>query len=274
MDGVCPAEDHWPPWLAARRPGAWEPVHAGESGAVVLRSSDGARYAKCVTVERSAELAAERDRVRWLAEQGIRAPEVLDWLADDAGAGLVTSAVRGTPANQLSATALRAAWPSIVDAVRTLHALPVTGCPFRRDLARMFARASDVVARGRVHQEFLPVEQQHDAPEELLARLAGRLDRMLAAEAADTVVCHGDLCLPNIVLGGDPPAFAGFVDLGRLGLADRHADISLLLTTAREIWSDESAAVAADAEFVGCYGRVPDAERFRYYLHLDPLTWG
>ncbi|GAB1516913.1 hypothetical protein JCM33774_89590 [Actinophytocola sp. KF-1] len=184
----------------------------------------------------------------------------------------MTSAVRGVPADAVPAPDLRRAWPSIAEAVRALHALPAGDCPFRRDLARMFARAQDVVARGAVNPEFLPVEQQGTPPTELLARLAADVDRWLARE--DLVVCHGDLCLPNIVLDPGTFAFAGFVDLGRLGLADRYADISLLLTNARETWRDEDEVRAADDAFAARYGIALDADRQRFYLHLDPLTWG
>lgn len=244
----------------------WTPVTSGESGATVFRSADGSRYAKC-----GPDLAAERDRVAWLSATGIPGPRVLDW-ADDAC--LVTSAVHGVPADAVSAEALWQAWPSITDAVRALHALPARDCPFSRDLRQMFALAQDVVARNAVNPEFLPVDQQRTPPAELLARLAGQVDRRVAEEAGDTVVCHGDLCLPNVILDPDTLAFAGFIDLGRLGRADRHVDIALLLANARETWLDEEQATAADTLFARGYGVSPDADRQRFYLHLDPLTWG
>lgn len=210
--------------------------------------------------------------MRWLGTRGIPGPVVLDWDVDGADACLVTSAVRGVPADAVPAPELRRAWPSIAEAVRALHAVPAAECPFSRDLARTFALAEDVVARGAVNPEFLPVEQQGTPPDELLARLAEDLDRWLARE--ELVVCHGDLCLPNIVLDPGTFAFAGFIDLGRLGLADRYADISLLLANSRETWRDEDEAVAADNAFAEHYGITLDAARQRFYLHLDPLTWG
>lgn len=245
--------------------GDWTPVTAGESGARVFRGAD--RYAKCVPAGQVAELAAERDRVAWLASTGIPGPEVLEW--HDGGC-LVTSAVRGVPADQLPAGTLWRAWPAISEAVRALHAL--TECPFSRDLRRMFGVARDVVARGVVRTEFLPVEQQSTPPVELLARLTDQLDARLADE--DLVVCHGDLCLPNVVVDPETGEVTGFIDLGRLGLADRYADIALLLANARETWPDETTALAADEAFARDYGITLDPARQRFYLHLDPLTWG
>ncbi|MEV7232395.1 APH(3'') family aminoglycoside O-phosphotransferase [Polymorphospora sp. NPDC051019] len=256
-------------------PGAgWHPVTGGESGAAVFRSADGSRYAKCVPAGQRATLEAERDRVEWLNGSGIPGPEVLDWLADDAGACLVTSTVPGVPADRLPAEQLKRAWTSITDAVRRLHELPVDRCPFTWGLADMFDTARDVVARGAVNPDFLPVEQQATPPDELLARLEPQVGRRLDQEAADTVVCHGDLCLPNIMLDPDTLRVTGFIDLGRLGRADRHADIALLLANARETWSSEERAAEADRAFADRYGVEPDPDRLDLYLSLDPLTWG
>jgi streptomycin 3"-kinase len=254
--------------------GDWTPVVTGESGAAVFRSADGTRYARCVPAEVADELAGERDRVDWLAAQGVPGPRVLDLRSGDAGACLVTSAVAGVPADRLAAADLRACWERIADAVRALHALPAADCPFHHDLDLRIAVARAVVACDLVNPDFLPVEQQGTPARELLAHLESQLARRRAQEAADTVVCHGDLTLPNIVIDPDTLDVAGFVDLGRLGLADRHADLSLLLANSRETWADERQAQEQDAAFAKRYGIAPDPDRLRFHLHLDPLTWG
>ena len=221
-----------------------------------------------------ASLEAERDRVAWLHARGVPGARVLDWRVADAGGCLVTSAVAGVPADRVPEATLRAAWGPIADAMRRLHDVPLQGCPFSRDLRRMFATAREVVARGAVNPEFLPVDQQHTPPDELLARLAPQAEGRLAQEAAEAVVCHGDLCLPNIVLDPATLTVAGFIDLGRLGRADPYADIALLLATARETWADDHQAKSADDAFAHHYGIALDRDRERFYLHLDPLTWG
>ncbi|MER5349982.1 APH(3'') family aminoglycoside O-phosphotransferase [Kitasatospora sp. NPDC002551] len=254
--------------------GAWRPVTTGESGAFVYRSADAGRFAKCVPADGAADLTAERDRIVWLDGQGVPGPRVLDWSDGEAGACLVTSAVRGTPADQVSPEDLRGAWNRIADAVLRLHEVPVRTCPFRRNLDAMVARARDVVARDAVNPEFLPDEQQHTPPTQLLADVTREVPRRLHQEAADTVVCHGDLCLPNIVLDPRTLDVSGFVDLGRLGQADRYADLALLLANARETWADEVQARAADAAFADRYGIALDHDRLSFYLRLDPLTWG
>lgn len=254
--------------------GAWEPVTDGESEASVFRSEDGSRYAKCVPADSATSLEEERERVRWLGEQGIPGPHVLDWRDTPDAACLVTSAVSGVPADRVPAPGLQAAWESIADVVRRLHELPVRRCPFTRDLSGMFATARDVVARGAVNPDFLSEDQRRTSPDELLARLVPQLEQRLAQEAAETVVCHGDLCLPNIILDPETMNVAGFIDLGRLGGADPYVDIALLLANSRETWADERQANSADEAFAKRYGIVLDRDREKFYLRLDPLTWG
>ena len=44
----------------------------------------------------------------------------------------------------------------------------------------------------------------------------------------DPVVCHGDLSIPNVLFDPDTVEFTGFIDVGRVGTADRHADIGIV----------------------------------------------
>ena len=253
--------------------GEWEPVVGGESGASVFCDHGQHRYAKIVSSELVAELSAERDRSVWLNEMAIPSAAVLDWRETDSGACLVTQAVLGVPASELDAPALQRAWPSVVLAVRALHGLAVDRCPFDRTLAQMMRLAHASVAEGRVVVEFLPVALQRTPPAQIMEQIEAELPVRLAQERAQLVVCHGDLCLPNILVDPATGQVTGLIDLGRLGTADPYGDIALLLATARETWSDEAMARRADEEFAEIYGTELDPERQDFYLRLDPLTW-
>lgn len=253
--------------------GEWEPVARGESGASVFHDQGLQRYAKICEAERMADLAAERDRCVWLSQTAIPCAAVLDWRESAADACLVTQAVPGVPASELSAPALRAAWPSIVDTVRTLHGLPTDRCPFDRTIGQMMPLAEATVAARRVVVEFLPVALQRTPPKQILGEIKAELSHRLAQERDQLVVCHGDLCLPNILVDRTTGQVTGLIDLGRFGIADPYADIALLLATARETWSDDTAARRADEEFAEIYGTRLDSERQDFYLRLDPLTW-
>ncbi|MGV0811451.1 APH(3'') family aminoglycoside O-phosphotransferase [Mycolicibacterium boenickei] len=251
----------------------WHPITHGESGAGVFRSSDGSRYAKRVGPAAVADLATERDRVSWAHDHGLPVPAVIDWgVTEDGGAFLITSAVGGVAADQLTESGLRAAWPSVVAAVRALHGLEVDDCPYRRDLDDMLSRARAVVAAGAVNPEFLRDEDRDVPAAALLARVEGEADVRRRQESADRVVCHGDLCLPNLLIDHERHTVEGFIDLGRLGVADRHADLALLLANT----ADTVPGFADDAKagLVAGYPAAVDDGRLRFYLELDPLTWG
>jgi streptomycin 3"-kinase len=251
----------------------WLLVLGGESGATVLHDRDGRRFAKIVAAADTDELVAERDRIAWLATAGIPVPEVLDWRVTPAGACLVTRAVPGLTADRLAPDEPRRAWPAITDVVRRLHDVPVAGCPFVGGLATMLPLARATVAEDRVHVEFLPPDLRDTPATVILDGLEAELSDRLAQESAEQVVCHGDLCLPNILVDPETLQVTGLIDLGRLGRADPYADITLLLANAREVWPDEATARRADHQFARRYGIDLDPDRRGFYLRLDPLTW-
>jgi len=253
--------------------GQWAHVTGGESAASVVYDCVQQRYAKVVTSDLVPGLAAERDRIVWFSETGIPGAVLLDWRESDAGACLMTRAVPGVPANRLDAPALQRAWPSVVATLRAVHSLATDQCPFDRGLEHMMPLARASVAEGRVIVEFLPEPLQHTPPAQILDQIEGELPDRLAQESTQKVVCHGDLCLPNILVDPSTDQVNALIDLGRLGTADPYADIALLLATARDTWPDEKTARRADQDFAEQYGTELDPERQEFYLRLDPLTW-
>ena len=139
----------------------------------------------------------------------------------------------------------------------------------------MFTRAQDVVARNAVNPDFLPPEDRHVPAATLLARVRAELQERLDQEFHDLVVCHGDACLPNIMVDPATHRCVGLIDLGRLGTADRYVDLALLLANARESWAGpEDEQIAQQRLFEALGISPPDQKRLAFYLQLDPLTWG
>ncbi|UXY17304.1 APH(3'') family aminoglycoside O-phosphotransferase [Chitiniphilus purpureus] len=253
----------------------WRPVGAGESGDHVYRRGDGLAYAKLASGGRAGALAGERDRLQWLAATGFACPRVLDWQETGDGACLVMSAVAGVPASMLTGPDLLQAWPDMLRQLALLHAMPAAHCPFERGLAGLYARAEDVVARNAVNPDFLPDEDRHLPAARLLERITAELPLRLRQEQEDRVLCHGDACMPNFMI--DPQTFhcTGLIDLGRLGTADRYADLALMLANASDSWTSPRQAAHAFALLFDILAiQAPDRERLAFYLRLDPLTWG
>jgi len=259
----------------ARSHGPWLPVMAGESGNQVYRREDGLLFAKLAPTNRATELAGERDRLAWLHDRGLPCPEVVDWIEAGDGACLVMTAIPGVPAVELSGADLLAAWPSMARNLDAIHRLPVDQCPFDRSVQPMFQRAVDVVSRDAVNPDFLPEADKDRPAADLLARVERDLPTRLRQEAADRVVCHSDPCLPNFMIDPDSLRCTGLIDLGRLGTADRYADLALMLANAEENWTSAGQSDDAFATLFAVLGiATPDRDRLAFYLRLDPLTWG
>ncbi|EEC4135775.1 aminoglycoside O-phosphotransferase APH(3'')-Ib [Salmonella enterica subsp. enterica serovar Dublin] len=253
----------------------WLPVRGGESGDFVFRRGDGHAFAKIAPASRRGELAGERDRLIWLKGRGVACPEVINWQEEQEGACLVITAIPGVPAADLSGADLLKAWPSMGQQLGAVHSLSVDQCPFERRLSRMFGRAVDVVSRNAVNPDFLPDEDKSTPQLDLLARVERELPVRLDQERTDMVVCHGDPCMPNFMVDPKTLQCTGLFDLGRLGTADRYADLALMIANAEENWAAPDEAERAFAVLFNVLGiEAPDRERLAFYLRLDPLTWG
>ena len=90
----------------------------------------------------------------------------------------------------------------------------------------------------------------------------------------DISLTHGDYCLPNVfALGGE---ISGFIDLGKMGPADKWQDIAIAIRSLSHNFSgkytdgkkifDFTAQMLLDA-----LGIEMDEEKFRYYFLLDEL---
>jgi len=133
----------------------------------------------------------------------------------------------------------------------------------------------DVVSRNAVNPGFLPDEDKNKPQQKFLARVEQELTLRLDQERADMVVCHGDPCMPNFMVDPQSLRCAGVIDLGRLGTADRNADLALMVANAGESWTAPHEAECAFAILFDILGNnAPDRERLAFYLRLDPLTWG
>ncbi len=244
----------------------WVPVTTGRSGARVWRL-DGrpAYHVKCWTTPGGApELAAEVDRMVWLAARGFPVPEVVEAAGSDGVVWLVCTTAPGrTAAEPWPAWQREGVMDALADLARALHAVPAALCPFDRRLAVTVPAARRAARDGLVDLADLDHERHGRTVERLLADLEAT-----RPDTEDPVVCHGDLCLPNVLLDPDTLTVTGIVDTGRLGVADRHTDLALVtrsLTSQR--LNPQYGAAHAD-RFLTRYGGA-DPARIAFYRLLD-----
>lgn len=243
---------------------SWHEVAIGKSEASVHRLSGPEElYLKQARGPAAAELVGEAERTAWLHGTGLPAPQVLDHGTDATGAWLLTAALPGRSlAHPWPPESLPAVAAAVAQVLRALHQL--TDCPFRRDLATVLPQAMANAEAGRVDLGDLDASRRGWS----LTQLTTALQRSLP-EHEDLVVAHGDFCAPNILLDPDTCAVTGLVDLGRLGVADRHQDLALFERSVSDSLLNPHLGADLAQDFLAAYGAVLDSERVAFYRLLD-----
>lgn len=223
--------------LAAGRP--LRPVWRNERGGLTFQVGAGAgrEFVKWAPAGSGLDLAAEAVRLAWAAAF-TPVPAVIERGADAGQSWLVTA---GLPGDSAVADHWRADPATAVAAIgaglRALHdALPVAVCPFSWSVDERRRRAGSAAAA---------------------LGPAPAIDRL--------VVCHGDACAPNTLIGEDG-RWCGHVDLGALGVADRWADLAIAT------WSTEwNYGPGWEDALLHAYGIAPDPPRSAFYRALWDL---
>lgn len=260
-----------PPPTTVRVPAAVQALAAGRPVALVWRNELGGltctmgtgserQFVKWVPAGCSINLDEEVARLSWAAPF-TPVPRVVAEGSDAAGTWIVTAALSG--ANAVSSrwkADPETAVAAIGRGLRALHdALPVARCPFSWSAEGRIADARRRVALGALEpRSWHQVHRSLDIEQAL---------QILADPPAvdQVVVCHGDACAPNTLLSADGH-WAGHVDLGTLGIADRWADLAVAT------WSTEwNYGPGWEAQLLNAYGIEPDPERTRYYRLLWDL---
>jgi kanamycin kinase len=243
--------------LAAGRPArlVWENMVGGLTYEVGTGRSR--CFIKWAPTRAPIDLAAEAARLAW-ARPFHPVPEVLEYGQDADGEWLVTAPLTGDNAvSERWRTEPEIAVRAIGEGLRALHEdLPVDRCPFSWSAEDRLAEARQRAAQGLID----PGEWRQ---EHYVLGIDGALALAAQIPPADRlVVCHGDSCTPNTLLGPDG-RWSGHVDLGGLGVADRWADLAVATWSTQWNWGQEWERPLLDA-----YGIDPDPDRMKYYRLL------
>jgi kanamycin kinase len=241
------------------------PVWRNQLGGLTFRlDGDGpVRYVKwAASGTPEVDFRTEAERLRW-ARGRVPIPRVLAQDGDADGTWLVTAALPGRSAVDPHWIAEPAtAATAIGRGLRLLHdALPVEDCPFDWGIGRRTAQADHRLADGDGHGPAAWATEHRDLG---VAEARARIGRPPPIDRL--VVCHGDASAPNTLLHDDG-TFAAHVDLGRLGVADRWADLAIAA------WSTEwNYGPGYDGHVFEGYGIAPDPRRIAYYRLLWDLS--
>lgn len=246
-------------WRSRLAAASFEPQSIGESAADVYRVRRRGQpdlFLKSEVTGVVNELPDEIARLRWLRQVGQPAPTVLDSVDDGGRHWLLMTALEGcdlasAPLPPGQVIGLLAA------ALRNLHRVPTESCPFDHRLAPRIADAKRRVDAGLVDETDFDAERLGQSAGQVLAELLST-----CPTAHDLVVTHGDACLPNFMVDGN--RFTGFIDCGRLGIADRFQDLALAARSIARNVGEEWVA-----PFFREYGVAPDAQHIKFYCLLD-----
>jgi kanamycin kinase len=219
------------------------------------------RYLKCAPADAEVPLRREAVRLRWARRNRLPVPEVVAACAAGQAEWLLTDAL---PGRRASAREMRAdpslLVPMLADGLRRFHQAPADECPFPAGIEVTLAEVGRRLRAGLITTTDLHPEHTHLSP-------AGALDELerLRPDGEDLVVCHGDYCLPNVLIYGG--AATGFVDLGRLGVADRWLDIAI------GSWSVTwNLGPGWEDLFFASYGVARDERRIAFYRLAYDVT--
>jgi len=210
--------------------------------------------------------AREAERLRWLSEQGLPVPEVVALGCNDELEWVVTRRLPGRPAARHWNPDER--W-RVIDVVAevasTLHGLPVEQCPFERRLAQLVHQARVSMSLGALDLD--DMDQSHEGW--TAQQLWDELSRLTPPPEDDLVVCHGDLCLDNVLVDPETLTLAGILDVDRAGVADRWTDLALALYNIGQddVWGYGKPHAEHFLRRYGC--TTVDQDKLTYFQLLD-----
>jgi aminoglycoside phosphotransferase len=230
-------------------PRNWEPADATD-GREPQSWASGDSF---VAIRGPGRAAAEAERLAWLAGtvpvpvvQLVSEGTEVDWI--------VTQRLIGHPANRVDlhgdvtgitvtvARALRALHDTVVD--RESFPFPMGWEPLAEEIGRSVPRL-----------------EPRSLPDPYARYSAAQLEEFWIAgrpATEDVVLCHGSARLDNLIVD---PDVVGWVDVGRLRLADRHLDLAIAQRSVHRNFGPD--AVFA---FYEAYDVDPDLVRLDHYL--------
>lgn len=199
-------------------------------------------------------------------------PEVLAYEEEDAKNYLLMSKISGVMAcDNYYMNAPQLLIDLLAEAIRMLWEVDITDCPSIINLDKKLEMARYNIEHGLVDMDNVQPdtfgEDGFKNPNELLEWLIENRPN------EDLVLSHGDLCLPNIFF--KDKTVSGFIDLGKICVADRYQDIAIcyrsIVNKYKKSYGIENCKDLDVDRFFEKLGIEPDWNKIRYYILLDEL---
>ena len=208
---------------------------------------------KAVPLVRGGDLETAAANATWLGEH-VTTPTPVVHATAEGSAWLVSERLAGVPSHRPDLHGDVGSLAEVAgNALRELHALPLDLVPSSLergwDALESLAAANVASGLGEVDEPY-----QRYAHDELL-----ELWRQGRPERDDLVICHGNATLTNMM--AQQGAFAGWVDLGSMRVADRHLDLALAHESIHRFLGPEAVYV-----FYDTYGQDPELLPLDHYL--------
>jgi aminoglycoside phosphotransferase len=241
------------------------PIITGHSDARVYKLEHPDKPALFLKIQESDaldSLEAEARTLDWLHDCGVQVPRVQAFLEEDQQRWLLTSAISGRDAaSAWRKTEVSKILEVMAKSLKNLHALEIQDCPFDQSLEIRLSEAYTRIVENLVDETDFDPQRLGKTAEHVFLELLGTQPK-----TEDLVFTHGDFCLPNIMIHN--LEFAGFIDLGRAGIADRYQDLALMT---RSLESDLNPQFNGwSSYFLEQYGILePDEKKLEFYRLLD-----
>jgi kanamycin kinase len=208
-------------------------------------------------------IADEAVRLRWAAEF-LPVPRLIEYGSDGDYDWLLTEGQAGVDAAELArhpAADPRSLVIALGEGMRAFHeAVPVRECPFDFTIPTALDHVRRRLAAGLID----PVADFHPDYSGLTAEAAVQILVATTPAVEDEVVCHGDFCLPNVMI--EEGKATGYLDLGSLGVSDRWADLAACARSC-----DFNLGPGYGELLFQAYGVAPDEDRLAWYRLLYDL---
>lgn len=239
-----------------------EVVWLNELGGLTFRIRDEVEdiYIKWAPTNSGLDLKTEHAKLTW-AIAYTPVPKVLEFGEDKDGSWLVTEGIDAE-------NAVSERWkkdPAVAVAamgrgLRAMHdSLPVDDCPFTWSVEDRISRARRRIVRGETH----PAQWHEEFRDLSVEAVLGELNSPPPSD--ELVVCHGDACAPNTLVNSDGQ-WVGNVDMTRLGIADRWADLAIAAWSTQWNYGPGWENLLYDSYRIG-----PDTKKIRFYRLLWDL---